>query len=250
MPDPQPEVLDLNCDLGEGEHTSTTKALLRYVTSANLACGGHASSPKQMEQTVQLAISARVNIGAHPGWPDRNSFGRAPIHPLPEEVSSIVLQQVSALHRITQKYGVNLHHVKLHGALYHACENDSKLARAFVETVQVWFPLLTIYARPNGEVLKTATKHGIKTWGEGFLDRSYDDIGNLVPRNQSHSGLLNTQEVRKRIQHWLSAKQLLSIRKVPIKMDIQTFCIHSDSPNAVQSAKIAREILRPQNQIR
>src|SRR5688500_18309234 len=117
---------DLNCDLGEGEPRARTEALMRVITSANVACGGHAGDLASMERCVALAKKFKVRLGAHPGTADRAGFGRGELKITPAELELLLLQQVGTLERIARAHGVKLHHIKLHGALYHATERDGR----------------------------------------------------------------------------------------------------------------------------
>src|SRR5947207_3188028 len=123
--------LDLNCDLGEGEPLSRTQTLMRSISSANIACGGHAGSLQTMLRCVRLAKECHVRLGAHPGAWDRESFGRKALRIAPDELGILLLHQVSALEKVARSMGVELHHIKLHGVLYHATESQQGLARSY-----------------------------------------------------------------------------------------------------------------------
>src|ERR1041385_2748764 len=148
--------LDLNCDLGEGEPLARTRALMRWITSANIACGGHAGDVKSMEACVRLAKQFGVRVGAHPGPWDRDDFGRGSVRMTPDELELLLLQQVGALERMARAHRVPLHHIKLHGALYHLSETDSALGRRYLECVGRWWPSAKIYARAGGAIKQRA----------------------------------------------------------------------------------------------
>ena len=194
---------DLNCDLGEGEPWTRTRALLRQVTSANVACGGHAGDALTMERVVVEAKALGVRLGAHPGVP--GAFGRGEVTLSPQQLQTLVLQQVGALDLLARRHGSRLHHIKLHGALYHAVESDNALGRAYVEAVARWFPKVTIYSRAGGLVLTLAHKAGITAWAEGFFDRAYQADGQLVPRNQDWALLTRTRDITERLREWLQS---------------------------------------------
>ena len=124
--------LDLNCDLGEGEPLPRTRVLMRWVTSANVACGGHAGDLKTMKACARLARQHGVRLGAHPGPWSRSDFGRGPVRIAPDEFELLLLHQVGALERVAQANGVRLHHIKLHGALYHVSEGNEAVANRYV----------------------------------------------------------------------------------------------------------------------
>src|SRR5262245_19829280 len=137
---------DLNCDLGENEPRKITAALMRSVTSANIACGGHAGDLDTMRIAVKLALRHNVRIGAHPGLPDRANFGRLPTPITAADFKTLVLQQVSALERIAHDAGARLHHIKLHGALYHMVEQQPALRRAYLEMLREFWPNALIFS--------------------------------------------------------------------------------------------------------
>jgi UPF0271 protein len=222
---------DLNCDLGENEPRARTGALMRYVTSANVACGGHAGDVESMRAAVKLAVKHKVRIGAHPGLYDRANFGRIAQPITAAEFKTLVFQQVSVLERIARDAAVRLHHIKLHGALYHMVEEESALRRALVELVKEFWPKLIVYSIAGGEVTGAVGKAGLKSWGEGFLDRGYTEDGRLITRNQP-GAVLTLREFEERLQ---------SLHRLPIQA--KTWCIHSDTKDAVEFARQAKEAL-------
>ena len=159
--------LDLNCDLGENEPAACTRALMRSISSANIACGGHAGSVDRMEACVTWALAAGVRLGAHPGARDPGGSGRDPIAIAPPELQILLLHQVGALDRIARAHHTRLHHVKLHGALYHASDTHQDLAEAYVTTIARWWPRLRIYAR-RGPWLPGAPAHTRYPSGKRF----------------------------------------------------------------------------------
>jgi UPF0271 protein len=224
---------DLNCDLGEGEPRARTEALMRAITSANVACGGHAGDIASLERCVALAKKYKVRLGAHPGAADRVGFGREQLRITPAELELLLLQQVGALERMAHAHGVKLHHVKLHGALYHATERDKRLAKAYVEIVRRWWPGAVVYALAGGTVAKLAKS---MVWGEAFLDRNYRDNGTLVPRSDSSALLKNVQEVRERVEQ-LTRRTVISADGKVIRVNARTICVHGDMSRAVEFAR-------------
>ena len=232
---------DLNCDLGEGEPWTRTRALLRQVTSANVACGGHAGDALTMERVVVEAKALAVRLGAHPGVP--GAFGRGEVTLSPQQLQTLVLQQVGALDVLARRHGSRLHHIKLHGALYHAVENDDALGRAYVETVARWFPQVTIYSRAGGLVLTLAHKAGITAWAEGFIDRAYRADGQLVPRNQDGALLTRTRDITERLREWRQTGGWKSLDGTWVAVPAQTLCLHGDTPGAVTLARAIRRAI-------
>ena len=232
---------DLNCDLGEGEPWARTRALLRQVTSANVACGGHAGDALTMERVVVEAKALAVRLGAHPGVP--GAFGRGEVTLSPQQLQTLVLQQVGALDLLARRHDSRLHHIKLHGALYHAVENDDALGRAYVETVARWFPQVTIYSRAGGLVLTLAHKAGITAWAEGFIDRAYRADGQLVPRNQDGALLTRTRDITERLREWRQTGGWKSLDGTWVAVPAQTLCLHGDTPGAVTLARAIRRAI-------
>ena len=233
---------DLNCDLGEGEPGARTRALLRQITSANVACGGHAGDADTMERVVVEAKALAVRLGAHPGVV--GAFGRGDVVLSPRQLQTLVLQQVGALDLLARRHDSELHHIKLHGALYHAVENDDTLGRAYVDAVARWFPKVKIYARAGGRVLTLAAKAGVSAWAEGFIDRAYCANGQLVPRNQNGALLTRAREITERLREWRQTGGWKSLEGSWVAVPARTLCLHGDTPGAVALARTIRKSLR------
>jgi 5-oxoprolinase (ATP-hydrolysing) subunit A len=235
--------LDLNCDLGEGEPLARTGALMRRVTSANVACGGHGGDLKTMEACVRLAWQHGVRLGAHPGPWSRSDFGRGSARFVPDEIELLLLHQVGALERVAQANGVRLHHIKLHGALYHASEENEALAKRYVAAVRRFWPQAKIYARVGGRVARVARRAGLVLWEEAFADRSYRDDGTLVPRTEPNALLTEADLVVERVRRLLDQGEVIAESGKHIVLRPQTLCIHSDTPHAAQLAQaVGKEI--------
>ncbi len=232
---------DLNCDLGEGEPWARTRALLRQITSANVACGGHAGDALTIERMVVEAKALGVRLGAHPGVP--GAFGRGEVTLSPRQLQTLVLQQVGALDLLARRHGSRLHHIKLHGALYHAVENDEALGRAYVDAVTRWFPKVKIYARAGGLILTLAREVGVAAWAEGFIDRAYCANGQLVPRNQDGALLTRSREITERLREWQQTGGWKSLEGSWVAVPAQTLCLHGDTPGAVALARAIRRVM-------
>ncbi|HRJ73473.1 MAG TPA: 5-oxoprolinase subunit PxpA [Terrimicrobiaceae bacterium] len=235
---------DLNCDLGEGEAPARTRALLRVVTSANIACGGHAGDARSMRRCLRLCREFGVRAGAHPGYVDREFFGRRSLPLAPAALEVLLAGQTGALARIAESEAVALSHVKLHGALYHVVERDPVLARIFAEFVGRNFPRFRILAAPDGEVVRAAASCGVAVWREIFADRAYSPGGGLVSRDQP-GAVLTVRQVRARLQTLRAAGLLAAEDGTPLRFAAETLCVHADSPQAVRIAKLARPALSP-----
>lgn len=234
---------DLNSDLGEGESPLRTRALMRVVTSANVACGGHAGTVESMDRCVRLCAEFSVRLGAHPGLP--GAFGRGSAGVGPEELETLVLQQVSALMRIAKSRKRRVHHVKLHGALYHATEQDPALTAAYVGTVVRWFPGLRILALAGGRVVAAARASGLPVWEEAFVDRGYREDGSLVPRGLPGAMITEASAVRRRIREVGCGRGIETETGRRWPLHPQSWCVHADTPAAPTLARAAAEVLFP-----
>ena len=235
--------LDLNCDLGEGEPRATTRALMRCVTSANVACGGHAGDLETMAACVEMAKTFGVRLGAHPGPWSRGDFGRSPLKLSASELQLLLLHQVGVLERLAREAQVRLHHIKLHGALYHASESDETTAHAYLAAVHTWWPRCVVFARAGGTVARLAERAGIRIWEEAYLDRGYREDGTLVPRDEPGAILNDERSVKRRLETLIVGGVIETVSGRPLKLQPKTLCVHSDTPKAVQFARLARRML-------
>lgn len=228
---------DLNCDLGEGEPLKHTRDLMSCITSANVACGGHAGDKKSMKACAKLAKEHGVHLGAHPGFNDRENFGRVPQSITYDDLELLLLQQIGALDQIAVDAGTRIHHVKLHGALYHSVETETLLARAYLEFVQRRSPRLIVYARSGGLVAQLARGTKVQVWEEAFVDRGYQDDGTLVPRQSPGALIEEVTLAEQRIRDYRASRCVKSVNGQPIPLKADTWCIHGDSPNALRMAR-------------
>lgn len=213
--------MKLNADLGEHEPPARTAELMALIDLANIACGGHAGTPESMTRCVDLARRHGVAIGAHPGLAADFGRGDAPIDAA--ALVKLLLEQAGALAAIAP-----LHHVKLHGALYHAVERSAELARAYVAAVGRSFPGVALVAFASGLVLPAAHEAGVPALAEVFAERGYRDDGSLIPRGAPGALIEDPAEV---------------VERLP-RLRGDTICIHADSPNAVTIARAVRLALR------
>lgn len=214
---------------------------MRWITSANVACGGHAGDAESMQHCVALARKHKVRLGAHPGPWDRPQSGRGEVQITGEELELLLLQQVSALQRIASNRGVELRHIKLHGALYHATERDPCLAEKYLAIVQRWWPKAIVCALAGGTVARLACGR-VQIWEEAFLDRNYRDDGSLVPRADANALILRSRDLAARLEQ-LSRGTILTVAGKVLAARPRTLCIHADTPGALRFARMARSIL-------
>ncbi|HEY5741899.1 MAG TPA: 5-oxoprolinase subunit PxpA [Terrimicrobiaceae bacterium] len=236
--------MDINCDLGEGEPLTTTRRLLRWVTSANIACGGHAGSVRTMRACLKLCKELGVSAGAHPGFADRENLGRKEKIISLLELEPLIASQVEQLARLAKDEKIRISHIKLHGALYHLVERDRRLATGYVIFIKKRFPGIRILVSPKGYLISAASRYGVEAWGEIFSDRAYAANGNLMSRNQPGAILEDLAEIRKRMETFRSTGRLPTGHGKLLSLLAQTVCVHADSPNALRIARLLAGIFR------
>ncbi len=235
--------IDLNCDMGEsfGDYClGCDDEVISYITSANLACGFHASDPMVMDQTVRLCLEHGVAVGAHPGYPDLRGFGRRNLDSKPEEVRADVLYQVGALAGIARGRGLSLQHIKPHGAMYNTAAAHPPTAQAIAQAVANYDPklILVTLAGPGGEVFRSiATEMGLKVASEAFADRAYTGEGRLVPRGTPGAVIHDPEEVAARCVRMATEGVVESVDGTLVPLKADTICVHGDTPSAVELVK-------------
>jgi len=239
--------IDLNCDMGEGFgpwKMGDDAALMPLISSANIACGYHAGDPVVMRDTVQLALAHGVAIGAHPGYPDLQGFGRRNLSMSADEVYAMVLYQIGALQAIIHAEGGVLHHVKPHGALYNAAAKQRELAEAIVKAVcKIQQTDLFLYGLSGSVLLEVAEAHGLRVCREAFCDRSYQNDGSLTQRNLPGAVIDNPEAAAKRALQLAKQQSIETIDQKLIAVPCDTICIHGDGGNAVAVARVVRTLL-------
>lgn len=233
--------MDVNCDLGEWENPARTAALMRRITSANIACGVHAGSVASMDRCIELAIRHQVNIGAHPGVPGEK--GRGVVELNESAFVHLLLSQVLLLKHLAEQRGAVVSHIKLHGSLYHWSEKPAH-ARWYVQAVKVYFPSMRIFALPNGAVYREAAHEGILVWREIFADRGYLSSGDLAPRQTAGAVLSDPAQVARRVEHYVSTNTIETLDQTYLPIKAETICIHGDTENAPAMAELVASRLR------
>ncbi len=238
--------LDLNSDVGEsfGRYTlGEDEALFAVITSANVACGFHAGDALVMRHTVTAAARAGVAIGAHPGYPDLQGFGRREWRVTPDEVYAFTVYQLGALAAFAHAEGVTLHHVKPHGALYNQLAREMPLAEAFARAVRAFDASLWVVTLPNGALEQAALAAGLRVLREGFADRAYRPDGSLVPRSEAGAVIHDVDEVVRRAVRMATAGEVLTSTGEAVSLRLDTLCIHGDTPGAATLARRVRAAL-------
>ena len=238
--------IDLNCDLGEsfGAYTIGMDAeILPYITSANIACGFHAGDPSVMQKSVLLCKKYGVQVGAHPGLPDLQGFGRRDMALSPDEAYSFVLYQISALAGFCKAEGTALAHVKPHGQLYNRAAKDAALAEAIAAAVHDFDPTLVLVGLAGGKLIEAGRAANLATAQEFFADRNYMADGTLVPRKQENAVIADEDFAVARVVRAVQEGTIEAVDGSTIEVAADTICIHGDNAHALEFAKKIREAL-------
>jgi len=228
--------VDLNCDLGEG--AGHDAELMPLITSANIACGAHAGDEATMRATVALARQHGVAIGAHPGFADRENFGRRELALTPEQSAELVLGQIQKLQDIAGQLGAVVHHVKLHGALYNMASRDRKLAQAIVEAIWITEKNPVLYALAGSELERVARAHGdFIVVSEVFADRTYQADGSLTPRDRPDALIADEAAAVAQVLWLVREGKVRATDGSDVSVKADTVCLHGDGPHAVALAR-------------
>lgn len=232
--------IDLNSDLGEGFGPWTMgddAAMLTVVSSANVACGGHAGDPETMYATCRTAAEHGVVIGAHPSYVDREGFGRRLIPMRPAEIGRMVVAQVGALVAIAQHARTEVRYVKPHGALGNLAAADAEVATGIIEAVHAAFPALAILAISGTQLELVARAAGVEVYSEIFADRAYQPDGLLVPRGQPGAVIHDAAQAAQRLIAFVEHGRMEVVGGEPIQLAAHSVCVHGDTPGAVEMAR-------------
>ncbi|MCY8486461.1 LamB/YcsF family protein [Bacillus atrophaeus] len=239
--------IDLNCDLGESfgaYRIGLDEDILAFVTSANIACGFHAGDPGVMRKTVALAADNGVKIGAHPGLPDLQGFGRRNIAITPEEAYDLVIYQIGALSGFLKAEGLEMQHVKPHGALYNMAAGSEELSHAIAKAVYNVNPELILFGLAGSELIEAGEKIGLKTAQEVFADRTYQADGTLTPRSQPDALIQDDAAAVGQVIKMVKEGAVKSQQGRDVTLKADTVCIHGDGAHALTFAKNIRKELK------
>lgn len=237
--------IDLNADLGEG--CADDAALMTLISSANIACGFHAGDAHTMLVTVRSALKHGVAVGAHPGFPDRENFGRTAMQLAPETVYAQVLYQIGALAAIVRAQGGRLRHVKPHGMLYNQAAVEPPLADAIARAVHDVDPGLLLIGLAGSELIRAGARYQLATRQEVFADRGYQDDGRLVPRSQTGSLITDEKHALAQTLSMVRHGKVTSINGVDVEVLAQTLCLHGDGEHALAFARQLRAAFAREN---
>jgi UPF0271 protein len=224
-------MIDINCDMGELADAAHEAALMQYITSANIACGGHAGDEATMERTARLAIERAVRIGAHPGYPDRANFGRIEMAMTSAEIEQTIQEQIARLEAVVRRLGAEIVHVKPHGAIYNVAVRNTEVARAIGSAVARWNPRVPVFGLAGSPMLDVWREMGLTALGEAFADRRYEPDGTLRSRKFADALITDPRE---------AARQAVRLAR---EGHAQTICVHGDTPGSVAILKACREAL-------
>lgn len=252
--------VDLNCDVGESfgiYKLGQDEELMKYITSANIACGFHAGDPLTMRHTVKLALKHNVAIGAHPSLPDKGGFGRRYMNIDPEEIYGLVLYQIGALQAFAVAEGARLRHVKPHGALYLMANQSTAVAEAIAEAAFRIDEDIYLVGQSNSKLVKAGARAGLRTLNEVFADRNYEKDGTLTPRTHEQALIVQSKYSTERVIRMIQENKVESRTGEDIDMKADTICVHGDSPDAlahvIQLSKGLKEagieITHPSNEL-
>ena len=238
--------IDINADVGEGLENESQ--LMPYLSSCNIACGGHAGNVQTMTGVVQLAKSNNVKIGAHPSFPDKENFGREIMKISAADLYASLKQQIRTLQNVLRQENSQLHHIKPHGALYNLAAKDEKTADVIIEVVKSIALPVTLYAPYKSVIASRAESEKIKVTYEGFADRNYNADLSLVARKNNDAILNDKHQVLTHVLRMIKHQKIVAINGVEVEIKASTFCVHGDTENAIEILKYLNKEL-PKNNI-
>lgn len=233
-------MIDINCDLGEG--MANDAKIMPFLDSCNIACGGHYGDSCSMNIAVDLALKHGVKVGAHPSFPDRENFGRKNVNISAEQLQFSLYQQIDAFLTICQQHDVEMHHIKLHGALYNLAARDAEIAALVLNVFAAVHPDIKIYV-PYQSVIATLAEDYFPIAYEAFIDRRYHSDLRLVARTHSNAVIHDMDEAWQQMSNIINHGCLTSVENKKVKIKADTFCLHGDEENALDLVKHIRVCL-------
>jgi UPF0271 protein len=238
--------VDLNCDMGEGfgvYKASSDSELMKYITSANIACGFHAGDAATIRRTVKLALENNVAIGAHPGLPDLAGFGRREMRITPEEAYELTVYQLGAVYAFAKSEGGSVAHVKPHGALYNMAAKSRVLSDAIAEAIYKVDPRLMLFGLAGSELIRAGEAIGLRTINEVFADRSYESDGSLTPRGTEDAVIIDSSRAAEQVINMVRDGEVRTRQQNSFILKADTVCVHGDTPGALEHVKQLRKAL-------
>ena len=229
------QTIDINVDVGEGVNNEAQ--LMPFISSCNIACGGHAGDLQSMKTVVKLAQKYKVKIGAHPSFPDKENFGRQQIKISCAALYKSILGQVNDLITVLRAENASLHHIKPHGALYNLAVTDVSTAKVIIEVVKSLLLPVKLYVPYNSVIANLAIKENIAVVYEAFADRNYNENLTLVSRNEKNAIILDSEKLFSHVYRMIRQQKVKTINGVEVKIIAHTFCVHGDNPKAINLIK-------------
>lgn len=224
-------IIDVNCDVGEG--IGNESLILPFISSCNIACGGHAGNENIIREVIALANQNNVKVGAHPSFPDKENFGRKIIDISLDDLGVSLIEQILLVKKLAKESNVELHHIKAHGALYNLSAIDEVVANLIVEVVKEVSSESFLYVPYNSKIEKIAKNAGVLVKREVFADRNYNDDLTLVSRNHPEALLRDREAVLNHVRGMASKQKVTTLAGKELDIIADTFCIHGDTENAV-----------------
>jgi UPF0271 protein len=224
--------IDINCDVGEG--IGNEAQLFPYISSCNIACGGHAGDEKTMHKVALLAKEHKIKVGAHPSYPDKENFGRVVLKMPKRELIRSIQQQIKAFLKVIESEGLLINHIKPHGALYNEIAKNSDEAETFLEAIQQFKKDVILYVPFNSVIAKKAKTQGYTIKYEAFCDRNYNDDLTLVSRKKNNALITDSEDTLNHILQMAAENSVKTVSGKLKKIKADTFCIHGDTPKAVE----------------
>ncbi|WP_299114267.1 5-oxoprolinase subunit PxpA [uncultured Winogradskyella sp.] len=221
--------IDINADVGEG--LGNEASLMPYLSSCNIACGGHAGDFNTMKSVVRLAKEHQVKIGAHPSFPDKLNFGRMVMEMSNDDLFHSLKSQIESLLKIVTDENLKLHHIKPHGALYNLAAKDSETAKVILKVIKSFSSSVKLYAPYKSVISKLAKHENIEVVFEGFADRNYNEDLSLVSRQKNEALITKKEDVFKHVIKMISEQKVSTINGVETKLFADTICVHGDTEN-------------------
>lgn len=231
--------IDFNCDMGEMPEAvtdGTQEALMAYLSSVNIACGGHAGDEFTMRKSIEQALRRKIAVGAHPGYADRANFGRVELNLSPDEMATSVFAQVSKFAEIAANCGARISHVKAHGALYNQAARDKRVASAFAQGVARWNRGVVLVGLAGSIMLDVFRDAGFNVAAEAFADRRYEPNGSLRSRKFADALIVDPAQAAEQALRIADKSSVIACDGTEIEVEAQTICIHSDTPGAIDNA--------------
>lgn len=232
------KTIDINCDLGEG--SGNDAALMPYISSCSIACGGHAGNKATILKSIHNAQDLGVKTGAHPAYPDPENFGRISMKITPKKLQDALRSQLDLFYTLC----ADVNHIKPHGALYNDMHDDYEKAATFVEVSKEYALNPKLYCSPNSALARVAQEEGMTVVFEGFGDRAYTPTGKLVSRSHPKALVSDKDQVAKQVLSIVSDKRIITLEGQPIPLNVQTLCMHGDGKNVVENLKHLNQVLK------